>query len=656
MLSFTDVGFSYGEQKIFEHLSLSLPETGLVIITGKSGSGKTTFLSLCSGLLLPTSGKITYNYQEKPSLLFQSALLLDYLNVKENVLLPLWLNHDSKDDLNRLANDALKRVHLESYALRDIKTLSGGEAIRVSLARALVQKRSTLILDEPTGQLDEKNSLEIYQLLKDLSVDHLVLLVTHDNQNAFGFADCLFELQNRKLVQKTGCLVPETRIQNISSKKEKKSPLLSFQDSFNINLKFIKKRKARVLLCTIFLAFSLSLLYLGLNLNNHLNQSMNDLLESYYSYHEANIYTKEKIATDGHLTLEKYSLPDRKILDELGIKAVYPSQEYFISPYQDIRILKEEIKTTFQPVIQEDSTKLLAGSGFLSSYDCVINQTFLEELHTDFKEVEGKTINLSHQVLIRDDSLKTSDLVPLNFTFKITGLAKEKTAFNSATVYYSYNGVNETLEETYLKNISQELDEEVSILNLLTKEEYFDSDFGSRKYLFVSNSPSNIKEKANQLYSDKVLVQSRALDVFSSTKEIISSLSKIALVFLGLTLLSAFMLEFLAVYSLFEENIRLFALAKTMSDKQNRKRIALGLSGIFFFLAITVLVGESLLFTWIVNLLLAKNDYPAFLSIFDFKAFGLVSVLILLVTFLASKLPLRRIKDEEINKEMQGEE
>ena len=93
-----------------------------------------------------------------------------------------------------------------------------------------------------------------------------------------------------------------------------------------------------------------------------------------------------------------------------------------------------------------------------------------------------------------------------------------------------------------------------------------------------------------------------------------------------------------------------------MSDKQNRKRIALGLSGIFFFLTIAFLVGESLFFTWIVNLLLAKNDYPAFLSIFDLKAFGLVSLLTLLVTFLASKLPLRRIKDEEINKEMQGEE
>ncbi len=96
MIKLNGVSFSYGDKEIFRNLNVAFPDSGLVVILGKSGSGKTTFLSLISGSLKPKSGSITNSFPDKPSLLFQSPMLLDYLNVEENVLLPLLLEGKRK--------------------------------------------------------------------------------------------------------------------------------------------------------------------------------------------------------------------------------------------------------------------------------------------------------------------------------------------------------------------------------------------------------------------------------------------------------------------------------------------------------------------------------------------------------------------------------
>ena len=113
---------------------------------------------------------------------FQSPFLISYLSVIENVYFPLMLK--GVKDKETIALDCLKRVSLEDKKERDVISLSGGEKMRVSIARALTLDSEILLFDEPTGELDDKTSLEIFKLLKQLASDHIVIIVTHDRRYA----------------------------------------------------------------------------------------------------------------------------------------------------------------------------------------------------------------------------------------------------------------------------------------------------------------------------------------------------------------------------------------------------------------------------------------------------------------------------------------
>ena len=123
---------------------------------------------------------------------FQSPFLISYLSVIENVYFPLMLK--GVKDKETIALDCLKRVSLEDKKERDVISLSGGEKMRVSIARALTLDSEILLFDEPTGELDDKTSLEIFKLLKQLASDHIVIIVTHDRRYAISNDKIMKEL------------------------------------------------------------------------------------------------------------------------------------------------------------------------------------------------------------------------------------------------------------------------------------------------------------------------------------------------------------------------------------------------------------------------------------------------------------------------------
>ena len=201
MVNISHISFSFGEKNIIDSLSYSFQRDGFYVILGRSGEGKTTFLSLLQGVLTPNKGRIEIE-DEVITQVFQSPLLIDYLNVKENILLPLTLQGKKEKEVEESVKEALSRVNLSGFEERMPKTLSGGESMRVSIARALVQKSTVLLLDEPTGQLDETNSKEIYTLLKELSKEMILIVVTHDEKTITPYGDVILELKNGKLFQK----------------------------------------------------------------------------------------------------------------------------------------------------------------------------------------------------------------------------------------------------------------------------------------------------------------------------------------------------------------------------------------------------------------------------------------------------------------------
>ena len=131
MLTLEDVRFGYGDRKILDGITVRFPDRGLVILLGASGSGKTTLLSLCCSSLRPDSGTITRIPDIPPARVYQSPLLLDYLTVLENVLLPLRLSGEGRKGALLKAKESLARVGLSGKEEQDVRLLSGGEQMRV---------------------------------------------------------------------------------------------------------------------------------------------------------------------------------------------------------------------------------------------------------------------------------------------------------------------------------------------------------------------------------------------------------------------------------------------------------------------------------------------------------------------------------------------
>ena len=189
--------YGKGEAKVdaLKNINLSINKGEFVAIIGPSGSGKSTLLHLLGGVDKPTSGKVyindvdIYNLKEKDlsifrrrnvGLIYQFYNLIPVLSVKENILLPAELDN-RKIDKDYL-DDLLKTLGLKERANHLPNELSGGQQQRTSIGRALINRPSIVLADEPTGNLDSKNSKEVLELLK-LSVrkyNQTLIMITHD--------------------------------------------------------------------------------------------------------------------------------------------------------------------------------------------------------------------------------------------------------------------------------------------------------------------------------------------------------------------------------------------------------------------------------------------------------------------------------------------
>ena len=197
------------------NVSLDLPDKGFVAILGASGSGKTTLLNIIGGLDKATSGNMIVDglstseftvkdwdsyRNQKIGFVLQNCYLLPHLNVRDNVAVKLQISHSKAKDIDVLVDEALRRVDLLDKKLDKPKALSGGQKQRVAIARALVGNPTVILADEPTGALDSKTGTSIMELLKEASKDHLVVMVTHNNEYASKYADRVIELKDGQIV------------------------------------------------------------------------------------------------------------------------------------------------------------------------------------------------------------------------------------------------------------------------------------------------------------------------------------------------------------------------------------------------------------------------------------------------------------------------
>lgn len=197
--------------RALDSIDLALPDFGLIFILGKSGSGKSTLLNLIGGLDGATDGKIVVNGNDISNLseqdccryrssqvgfVFQDYHLIDELTVYDNVALSLNLR---RMDVGDKVTEALKKVGLEGLERRFPTELSGGERQRVAIARAIIKQPRVILADEPVGNLDTETATAITELLQSLSKDCLIVIVSHNRNDALRYADRIVELSAGKI-------------------------------------------------------------------------------------------------------------------------------------------------------------------------------------------------------------------------------------------------------------------------------------------------------------------------------------------------------------------------------------------------------------------------------------------------------------------------
>lgn len=204
------------EIHVINDTSLKLDDTGLVALLGPSGCGKTTLLNTIGGLDDINNGSIfingqritkrsSYNIDKIRNLnigyIFQDYNLVDDMTVFDNVALSLKLcGIKDEDEIKKRVYYVLGKVNMYRYRNRHASMLSGGERQRVGIARAIVKDPSIIIADEPTGNLDSKNTIEVMNIIKAISKDRLVILVTHESELAMFYASRILKIEDGKII------------------------------------------------------------------------------------------------------------------------------------------------------------------------------------------------------------------------------------------------------------------------------------------------------------------------------------------------------------------------------------------------------------------------------------------------------------------------
>lgn len=290
MLELKNIKKSYKTGEFVQHalkgVSLTFDRNEFVCILGASGSGKTTLLNIIGGLDRYDSGDLIINNMSTKKFndnlwdayrnncvgfIFQSYNLIGHLSVLENVEMSLTLS--GVKNKKEKALNALDRVGLKDHAYKKPNQLSGGQMQRVAIARAIVNDPEVILADEPTGALDTKTSKQIMELIKEISKEKLVIMVTHNPDLAKKYATRIIEVKDGEVISDS---LPKEKYKdknNIEIKKTKMSFLTALKLSFNN----IRTKKGR----TFLTAFASSIGIIGISIILSLSNGFDKQVDIY---------------------------------------------------------------------------------------------------------------------------------------------------------------------------------------------------------------------------------------------------------------------------------------------------------------------------------------------------------------------------------------
>jgi len=383
-------------QKALDNVSITFRKSEFVSVLGPSGSGKTTLLNVVGGLDnydsgdLIINGKSTKNFKDRNwdayrnicvGFVFQNYNLIGHISVLANVEMSLTLSGVNLKTRRKKAKEALKKVGLLDHANKRPNQLSGGQMQRVAIARALVNDPDIILADEPTGALDSKTSVQIMDLIKEISKDKLVIMVTHNADLASRYSSRIVELKDGRIVSDSN---PINEKDDLSKKFNIKKTAMGFLTALKLSLNNIYTKKGR----TFLTAFASSIGIIGIALILSISNGFDKQIDNY----ESSTLTSFPIGVSPSVsTMSEDDLMDNKKSFTGGYE--YPKENvlYPYSSEENSRVHVNNIDEEYVNYVKKLNPDLLSAI----SYYRITNFNLLSSDGNEVKDASSKVVNLS---------------------------------------------------------------------------------------------------------------------------------------------------------------------------------------------------------------------------------------------------------------------
>lgn len=379
-------------QVALDNVSIKFRKNEFVTILGQSGSGKTTMLNILGGLDkydngdLIINGKSTKKFKDKDwdayrnksiGFIFQSYNLINHISILKNVEMALKLNNVSRKKRHKLAREALDKVGLIEHINKKPTELSGGQMQRVAIARSLVNNPDIILADEPTGALDSKTSVQIMDIIKEISKEKLVIMVSHNKELANLYSTRIIELKDGNIVNDNN---PVTNDEEIITNYKLNKTKMSFKEALSLSFNNIMTKKGR----TFLTAFASSIGIIGIALILSLSNGFDKQIEKY----EKGILSAMPVTISSDSvkmdkdTMEKLSGKDQK---------KYPNYNYVITKKsnEELMMRKNNITEDYITYIEKIPKEYSYGISYLR----YTNINFIQKINDKTNMIDNKLIN-----------------------------------------------------------------------------------------------------------------------------------------------------------------------------------------------------------------------------------------------------------------------
>ncbi len=532
-------------------VSLSFREHEFVSILGQSGCGKTTFLNIIGGLDHYTSGdliingKSTKDYSDKDwdtyrnhqvGFVFQSYNLIMHQSVLSNVELALTLTGVNKEERRKRAIEALNKVGLSDQIHKKPTQMSGGQMQRVAIARAIVNNPDIILADEPTGALDSATSVQIMEILKEISKDKLVIMVTHNPQLADEYSSRIIRLKDGTLISDSNPFNEQEM--NVDTSVLKR-PDMSFKMACSLSLNNLMTKKARTFLTSF--AGSIGIIGIALimslshGMQSYIDQMENDTMASYPIEIQTN--------SSDMSTLMTTMMGMKKKTEEHTDSKIY-SRPYVEDVLESLSSSKKNNLSAFKSYIESSKGKEFRKTAKAIEYDYNLNlQVYNENTDSGLVQVSpnglldklGMSDMMSIQSQFMDSSAMTNDQVWLSlpeskklrddeyqlvegkWPTNYNEVALEVDENNEITDYALYSlGLLD--QDELVKNYQKILNGETDKISKTNLESYSVDDILNLKFRLVLNS--DLYQKVNGLWINQSENELYMKDVVSKSPEI----------------------------------------------------------------------------------------------------------------------------------------